>query len=367
MFKPQKLILTAGPSITQKEVDYVLDAVKNGWNEHWGDYLEKLEQITKDYLGVKHVIPTSCGTGALHLSLLACGIGKGDEVIISNFSFVAAASAVVYTGATPVFVDAQKDTWGIDPEKIESAITEKTKAILPVHMYGSPCEMGKINEIAKKHNLKVIEDACPAIGAKSQGKFLGTCGDLGTFSFQGAKVAVTGEGGMLVTNDDDLFEKAYWYNNHCRGKGEWFWFENVGYKYKMSNLLAALGCAQIERIEELLTMKKRVFGMYQERLKDIDGISMNIEKPGDRNTYWMSSVILDKDFGISRDSVMAKLREAMIDTRPFFHVLSDYPMYEEVNTPMARHIADNGINLPSGVLLSEEEIEYICNELKALL
>lgn len=367
MYIPNELILTAGPSITDKEVKYVVDAVKNGWNRHWNDYLVKLEEAVKKYFGVKYVIPTSCGTGALHLSMLGCGICEGDEVIISNFSFIAAGCAIKYVGAIPVFVDAERDTWGIDPTKIEAAITSKTKAVLPIHMYGSPCNMDAIMKIAKKYGLKVIEDACPAIGAENNGKKVGTIGDVAVFSFQGAKLTVTGEGGMLVTDNEEIFEKAAWYNNHCRGKGEWFWFENFGYKYKMANLIAALALAQIERIEELLLMKQQIFKWYKDRLGDIDGISMNVQKQGDRAAFWMTSIVLDKDFGVTRQEIEDKLRKAMVDTRPFFHPLTDYPMLKQVDTPNARYIGDRGLNLPSGVLLREEEVDYICFKLKEIL
>jgi len=313
------------------------------------------------------VLPVSSGTGALHLSLLACGVGEGDEVIISDFAFVAAVSAITYVGAKPVLVDAQRDTWGIDPEKIEAAITTKTKVIMPVHMYGSICEMDKIQEIAKKHNLHLVEDACPAIGAEFKGVKAGTLGDIAAFSFQGAKITVTGEGGMLVTNNKELYDKAFYYNNHCRKEGDWFWFEEIGYKYKMANLLAALATAQIERVEELLQMKRQVFNWYRERLGDIEDLSMNVEKEGTRCGFWMSSVVLDKDFGLSRDEVTDRLRKALIDTRPFFPTLSEYPMFENRETPNAHHIAKNGINLPSGVLLREEEVDYVCRNLRSIL
>ena len=361
------MILTAGPSITPKEIDYVNDAVRNGWNEHWGDYIKKFEKSFADYIGVKHAMTTSSCTGALHLSLVALGIGKGDEVIIPDISWVATASVVKYVDAEPVFADVLPDSWCIDPQSIEKRITKKTKAIIPVHLYGQPANMEEILRIAKKHNLKVIEDAAPAIGAEFNGKRTGGFGDISGFSFQGAKLMVTGEGGMLVTNNSDLFETVKHYAEHGRASTG-FEISDIGFKYKMSNIQAALGLAQLERADELISKKVQLFEWYSEGLKDLEGISLNkVNTESEKSIYWMSSIIMNKNFGVSRDELMNKLRDRNIDTRPLFPQMSSFRMFKKYDNPVAKHIANNGINLPSGHERTHEEIAYICETIKDLL
>lgn len=367
MYKPTKLILTAGPSISQKEITYIMDAAKNGWNEHYADYIHKFEEEFAKYVGVKYAITTSGGTGALHLALAALGIGPGDEVILPEITYFSCSDVVMLLGAKPVFVDLLKDTWCIDPSKIEKAITKKTKAIMPVHLYGNPADMDEIMKIAKKHNLKVVEDACPAVGSLYKGKKPGSFGDFGAFSFQGAKIMVTGFGGMLVTNDKKLYEKALYLNGHGEEPGKKFWQTSVGYSFEMTNIQAALGLAQLERIESFVDKKRQIFDWYYERLGNIEGISLNYERPKTKSNRWMSSIILDKDFGIDRDELRKKLKEKLIDTRPFFYPISMFPMYKEQKTPVAHHLAFKGINLPSGLNLKEEEVDYISKAIKELL
>ena len=361
MYKPKKTILTAGPSITPKEINYVLDAVKNGWNFHFNDYVEKFEKSFAKYIGVKHAITTSSGTGALHLSLLAMGIGEGDEVILPEISAVASANVVTYVRAKPIFVDVEEDTWCIDPQSFRKAITKRTKAVMPVHIYGHPANMGEINKIAKESGLFVLEDACPSLGGTFEGKKTGSLGDMAAFSFQGAKIVVTGEGGMLVTNNSKLFEKAAYIADlgRDRKKGA-FWHTLIGYKYKMSNLQAALGLGQLERVESLIKRKRRIFEWYYKKLGSIEGLSMNTEKPWARNVYWMSCIVIDRKLSITRDEFMKELKNKMIDTRPFFFPFSMLPMYKtNVDNPVAYHVGLKGINLPSGVNLTKEEVDYI--------
>jgi perosamine synthetase len=367
MFKPKKMILTAGPSISKKEISYVTDAVTNGWNEHWSEYLHKFEKAFASYIGVKHALATSGGTGALHLSVTALGIGQGDEVIIPEITYFASSDVVMLQGAKPVFVDVLKDTWCIDPEKVEKAITKKTKAIMPVHIYGNPCEMEEILKIAKKYKLAVIEDACPAIGSTYKGKRPGSFGDFGAFSFQGAKIMVTGVGGMLVTNNDSLFEKVKIINNHGEIPGKKFWQESIGHTYEMSNIQAALGLAQLERVEQFVKKKRKIFDWYFKRLNDIEGISMNFERQNTLSNRWMSSLILDNDFGITRDEVIKVLRRNMVDSRPFFYPISMFPQYKEQKTPVAHHVGLNGINLPSGLNLTEDEVDYVSRMVRDIL
>lgn len=368
MYKPESLILTAGPSISQKEIDYVNDAVTNGWNLHYRDYTNKFEKAFAEYLGVKYALTTSGGTGALWLSLATLGIGPGDEVIIPEITYFACSDVVMLLGAKPVFVDVLKDTWCIDPEQIEKAITKNTKAIMPVDIYGNPVEMDEIKAIAEKHNIPIVEDACPAAGTLYKGKKMGTEGTFGAYSFQGAKIMVTGFGGMLVTNDHDLLKKAEYLNNHGEEPGKKFWQTSVGYTFEMTNIQAALGLGQLERLEEFVDKKRQIFDWYHARLKDIEGISMNMERPNTKSNRWMPSIILDRDFGITREEIRGKLKEEyLVDTRPFFYPISMFPMYEEQDTPVAHHIGLNGINLPSGLSLTEEIVDYVSASVRKVL
>ncbi len=367
MKKPKQMILTAGPLIGQKEVKYVLDAVKNGWGEHWADYIHKFEQKFAEYIGVKYAIATDGGTGALTLGLAALGVGAGDEVILPEITYFACSDAIVLLGAKPVFVDLLPDTWCIDPDKIKKAISKKTKAIMPVHLYGNLAEMDVIMKIAKEYDLAVIEDACPAVGSVFKGKRPGSFGDFGAFSFQGAKIMVTGYGGMLVTNSQKLYEKAKYLNGHAEDPKKKFWQTGIGYSHEMNNITAALGLAQLERIESFVAKKRQIFNWYWEKLKDIKGISMNYERPHTKSNRWMSSIILDDDFGITREEFMKKLRVKMIDSRPFFYPISMFPMYKEQNTPVAHHLGLRGVNLPSGLKLKKSEVEYVADTVREVL
>lgn len=370
MLKPEKTILTAGPSITQKEIDYVHDAVKNGWNFHLDDYVVQFEKTLADYVGMKHCVAVTRGTHALHLALVLFGVGPGDEVIIPDVTFVACSNAVEYTGAKPVFVDIDPDTWCINVDSFQKAITSKTKVVMPVWMYGGAPKMESIMEIAKKHNIKVIEDSCPALGTIYQGKSAGTWGDCGAFSFQGAKIATMGQGGALVTDSADYEARARSLYKHGRDFGREFWHKQVGFMYEPSNVQAALGLAQVERIEELVAKKRQVFKWYHDRLADIPCITMNYEQPNVRTNCWMSSLVLQDNAPLKRDDFRKALKERNIDTRPFFYPLSMFPIYEgkvSVDNPVAYRVGLNGVNLPSGVCLSEETVDYVAQNVRELL
>lgn len=369
MYKPKKNILTAGPSISAKEISYVSDAVKNGWNFHFNDYVERFEKAMANYVGVKYAMATSSGTGALHLSLLAMDIGPGDEVIVPELSAVASANVVTFTGAKPVFVDIEEDTWCIDPKSFKKAITKRTRAVMPVHLYGHPASMDEINQIAKENGLYVLEDACPSLGALYKGRNTGSLGDMAAFSFQGAKIVAIGEGGMLITNNSGLFEKAAYIADLGRDRKRGaFWHTIVGYKYRLPNVAAALGLAQVERIEYLVDRKRKIFNWYYERLGKMSGLRMNTEKENVRNNYWMSSIVLERKFKLTRDELMIKLKENMIDTRPFFYPFSMLPLYKQkTDNKVAYQVGLNGINLPSGVLLKEGEVDYIAKTVRSIL
>lgn len=353
-------VLTAGPSISVLENSYVADAVRNGWNAHHSDYLLRFEQEFAEYVGAKYAMATSSCTGALHLSLLALGIGPGDEVIVPDITWVATASAVRYVGAKPVFVDVLPDSWTMDPHEIKSAITRHTKAIIPVHLYGYGAKMPEIMGLAREFNLNVIEDAAPAIGTRVNDKFAGTFGDFGCYSFQGAKLLVTGEGGMVVTNDPNLYAKVKKIQDHGRKPGT-FWIEELGYKYKMNNLTAAFGLAQIQRAQNQIDRKRRINSWYVEGLKDIPAISFQKEDPHTSSICWMTSFILKESSKVSRDELIVALKTNDIDSRPVFPSISQYKIwgYEPEIPRISKSIGDSGINLPSGVMLNKKTIDRV--------
>lgn len=365
----KKLILTAGPSITSREIEYVVDAVTHGWNQSWNGYLQRFEKEFARVVGSRFAISTSSCTGAMHLALLALGIGPGDEVIVPELTWVATASAVVYCGAKPVFADVESDTWCIDVASAERAISKRTKAIVPVHLYGHPADMVGIAALARKHGIKVLEDAAPALGAKVHHKSVGDLGDVAAFSFQGAKTLTTGEGGMIVTSDQSLFERMRYLGDHGRDPADPSRNTSIGFKYKMSNLQAALGLAQLERLTELVEKKRKVFDWYQERLAGLPGVALNVERPWARNSYWMSSIVLEEGGSAARDRLMVCLKHAGIDSRPFFRPLSSQPMFRSsaAQNPVAYAVADRGINLPSGHNLEESDVDFICATLRDVL
>lgn len=365
----RKKISFAGPWITQKEIDYVVDAVKNGWYETYDMHAKKLEKTVADYIGMKYAIATHCCTQALHLSCAALGLKDGDEVICTDFSWVATAYAISYTGATPVFVDIDPDSWCIDPKAIEKAITKKTKAIMLVHCFGQPAEMDTIMEIARRHNLYVIEDAAPAMGAEFKGKKVGSFGDFGCFSFQGAKLTASGEGGILLTNNEELYNKAALLASMGRTDSQAvFWSDQLGYQYTIANLTAALALAQVERIEELISRKRQIFAWYYERLKDVDGIKIIKEKENCFSNYCYPSILLGDSITIERDEVLLKLKEQNIHCRPAFPRMSRFPSLEQrFPNPVAEKVEKRGISLSSAANLTEDDIDFVWYTLRDII
>ena len=339
------------PSITDLEIKYVNDAVSNGWGEKCYDYINKFENLFKEHLGSKYSNATSSCTGAIHLALLSLGIKEGDEVILPEITWIASVEPVLYIGAKPVFVDVLEDTWCIDPKAIEKAITKKTKAIIPVHIYGSVCEMDEIMKIAKKYDLKVLEDAAEGIGSEYKGKKVGSIGDAGVFSFHGTKTITTGEGGIVVSNSLDLIKKIKILNDHGRNSEDPdhkpYWMRNYGYKYKISNIQAALGCAQIERIDELINKKRKIFNWYKE-LFELLPVKINIEKENTKNGYWLPTLIFDQSLKVNIDEFFKYGKSKGVDFRPFFVPLSSLPFFEKNKSNVNSYkLFQNGINLPS--------------------
>ncbi len=350
------------PSVTDREVDFASDAARNGWGEKCYEYIGRFEEMFKQYTGAKYAISTSSCTGALHLGMAALGIGPGDEVILADTNWIATAAPITYLGAKPVLVDILPDSWCIDPDKIEAAITPNTKGIIAVHLYGNLCEMDRLLDIGEKYGLPIIEDSAEALGSFWNQKHTGTMGRFGTFSFHGTKAITTGEGGMFITNDEDLYDTVSVLSNHGRSSSQTkqFWPDMIGFKYKLSNIQAAIGCAQMERIEELITRKREIFAYYHQHLGGIDGIHMNPEQEGNKNSYWMPTVVFDKALGISREAAMDAFSKENIDARVFFWPLSALDMFEDVlQNTNAWDIPARAINLPSYHDLSIAQLDRV--------
>ena len=364
-----KKISFAGPWITQKEIDYVVDATKNGWYETYDLYTKKLEKAVTSYLGVKYGIATHCCTLALHLATAALGLKDGDEVICTDFSWIATAYAISYTGAKPVFVDIDPDSWCIDPQAVKKAITAKTKAIMLVHSFGHPAQMDEIMQIAKKYNLRTIEDAAPSLGAEFKGQKTGTFADIGCFSFQGAKIAVSGEGGIFVTNDEDIYKKALLLASMGRTDSKAvFWSDMLGYQYTIANLTAALALAQVERIDELVAKKREIFEWYYERLKDVRGIKIIKEKKDCKSNYCYPSILLQDSVSLLRDEVLMKLKALNIHCRPGFPRMSSFPVFEQrFLNPEAERVEKRGISLASAGNLTQSDVNFVCDSLLEII
>lgn len=343
-------ILYTKPSITELEVEYATDAARNGWGDQCYVYINRFEELFKEHLGVSYAIATSSCTGALHMGMAALGIGPGDEVIMADTNWIATAAPIVNLGAKPVFVDIDPTSWCIDPDKAEAAITSRTRAIVAVHLYGNLCDMDRLLTIGEKYGIPVIEDAAEAIGSTHNGKSAGSMGSFGAFSFHGTKTLTTGEGGMFVTNDAALFEKVLTISNHGRARGQTkqFWPDIVGFKYKMSNIQAAIGCAQMERIDELISRKREILAIYREHLTRLPGVSMNPEPDGAVNGAWMPTIVFPPESGITREKLQAAFAAENIDARVFFWPLSGLPTFDPcISNIYAWSIPQRAINLPS--------------------
>lgn len=369
-------IPVAGPWITQKEIDYVADAAAHAWYENANIYNERFEKAFAGYIGTTYAITLPSCTSAIHLSLCSLGIEKDDEVIVPDLTWIATAAPISYVGARPVFADCEEKTWCISPDSFESLITSRTKAVIPVDLYGNMPDMDKIRDIAVDHGIAIIEDAAEAIGSEYHGRNAGSFGDTGVFSFHGSKTLTTGEGGMLVTNRKDLYNRCLSLRDHGRAPGEkMFWNAEIGYKYKMSSMQAALGLAQLERIDELIERKRQIFSWYQWNLQSVEGITLNCELPGTKNSYWMVTAIFDQNFGLFKEDLIRRMKEWKIDLRPFFYPLSSQPAYESFSTSrkaakrntVSYRISPYGVNLPCSMNMTSKWVEYVCDAIKQVL
>lgn len=348
------------PSIGERELEYVTKAVRSGWVSSIGEYIEAFENSFADFCGAQFALAVSNGTAGLHLALASLGISANDEVIIPDLTFVATANAIAYTGARVVPVDIDRQTLCIDATAAEAAVTSKTRAILPVHLYGQAAAMDALRTIARQRKLFLIEDAAEAHGAEYKGTRVGAIGDCGVFSFYGNKVITTGEGGMITTNNRDLYNKAKLLRDHAMSPVKRYWHTQVGFNYRMTNLQAALGFAQMERIDEFLEKRRKIMAWYRNELESIPRLRLNYEEPGTRNVYWMICVEISGIGELTRDKLMSRLRDQGVDSRPYFYPISDLPMYARANTPVAHEVSRCGLNLPSYTDLSESDVRQIC-------
>ena len=339
---------------------YVIDCIKSGWVSSIGSYILRFEEQFATFCGTRFAISTTNGTTALHLALVVLGLGPGDEVIIPSLTFIATANAVVYTGAKPIFVDSEPYTWTIDPVQIRKKITNRTKAIIPVHLYGHPADMNPILEIAGEYGLSIVEDAAEAHGARYHGQRVGSFGRLNAFSFYGNKIITTGEGGMLTTSDEGLAKTARFLRDHAMSPEKRYWHPQIGYNYRLTNIQAALGLAQMERIEQFLQRKREIAQRYNALLSNTPGLILPPEADWATSVYWMYSVLITPDYPLSRDALYTRLREHGIDSRPFFYPIHTMPPHHtDEHFPIAEKLSQQGINLPSSVNLTDEDLQRI--------
>ncbi|HTL83228.1 MAG TPA: aminotransferase class I/II-fold pyridoxal phosphate-dependent enzyme [Bacteroidia bacterium] len=358
------------PQLSGNELKYVTECVTTGWISSQGSYVKRFEKEFSEYCGVKYGVAVSNGTVAIHLALAALGIGEGDEVIVPDLTFAASINGVIYTGATPVIADVDPETWTLSPKEVERLITPRTKAIMPVHLYGHPCHMDELMAIAKKHKLFVVEDCAEALGAKYKGKHVGGFGDAATFSFFGNKTITTGEGGMVLFNDEAVANKAMVLRDHGMSKQKRYWHDLVGFNYRMTNIQAAIGVAQLERLDEFVQAKRNMAAVYNKGLQQ-HKITLPPEKEWAFNGYWLYTCIIDPKNGVSRDEFIDKLMKNGVETRPVFYPLHEMPPYlkyvlDGQKFPATDHISRNGLSLPSSVTITAEEQQTILNAFNAI-
>jgi perosamine synthetase len=354
-------LAVANPLFDDKEIELVNECMVSGWISSGGKFVKEFEEAVAKHTDVKYAVSCSSGTSALHLILLAHGIGVGDEVIIPSLTFIATANAVTYSGAKPVFIDSDIETWNIDTNKIESAITNNTKAIIPVHLYGHPANMDSINKIAKKHNLKVIEDAAEAQGSHYKGRKVGSLGDASTFSFFGNKIITTGEGGMVVTDDPIIAEKCRLFRDHGMSTNKRYWHTVLGYNYRLTNIQAAIGVAQMDKIDSIISKKKWIASEYKKHLRGLKGVTLPPNMDWADNVFWLYTILID----CNHDNLIAKLKRNGIDSRPVFPPIHTQPIYQSgLVLPVSEKISRYGISLPSSPSLNGDDILKICNVIK---
>lgn len=365
-----EFIPVSEPALIGNEKKYVLDCIESNWISSTGKYVNEFEKQFADFCRVKHAISCCNGTAALHIALLAFGVGPGDEVIVPNLTFVATANAVLYCGAKPVFIDVNEKTWTLDVNLIKGLITKKTKAIIPVHLFGHPADLDPILELARDHGFFVLEDAAESHGAEYNNQVVGGIGDIGTFSFYGNKIMTTGEGGMVVTNNDAFAASMRLYKGQGMSPENRYWFPQLGYNYRMTNIQAAIGFAQLENIDVHLKKRKEIAGWYNTYLNSIPDIILQPQMTWATNVYWMNNIILGKSHKIDRDRFMLLLKERNIDSRPFFYPMHTLPYFQqntEKKFPISEFVGSRGTTLPTYTNLTEDSVKYISEQIFDIL
>jgi perosamine synthetase len=358
-----KQIPIAEPWLGSNERQLLSECVRTGWVSSQGRFVGEFEDAFASYCGVKYGVATASGTSALHLALACLDVGPGDEVIVPTLSFIGTANPVTYCGATPVFVDSVPDTWNLDPAAVKRAITRRTRAIIVVHLYGHAAHMDEILALAHRHGIPVIEDACEAHGGEYRGRKVGSLGTVGCFSFYGNKIITTGEGGMVVTNNGAIAENARLLRDHGMSKKKKYWHAHIGFNYRMTNIQAALGVAQMKRIESVIERKRRNAAIYNSLLKELPGLVLPQEAPWARHVYWLYTILIEDRFKSSRTSVIKDLAAQGIETRPVFYPITSMPPYRNGGRQrfaVAEKISKEGLSLPSSPLLQEDCIRRIC-------
>ena len=362
----------AEPWLGEEELNNAVQAIRSGWISSQGEFILEFEQKFARYCGARFGVATSNGTVALHLALKALGIQQGDEVLVPALTFIATANTVAYCNAKPVFVDSHPVYWCIDPDRIAERVTKRTRAIVPVHLYGHPCDMAAIMHIAKNHNLYVIEDAAEAHGASYRDKRVGSFGHINCFSFYGNKIISTGEGGMCLTDDEDLATRMRILRDHGMNPNRRYWYDVVGFNYRMTNLQAAVGAAQVDKLDMLIARRRQLAAWYQEAFKDLVErglVTLPPEMPWAKSVYWMYSILVEDRFGTSRDELINSLKERGIETRPLFYPLHLMPPYQRRNSrafSVAEEVGRKGINLPSGPRVTKEQVIEITNSIRSI-
>ncbi|MHC5112097.1 MAG: DegT/DnrJ/EryC1/StrS family aminotransferase [Planctomycetota bacterium] len=361
-------IAISAPDLTECERRYLLEAFDSSWISSTGRFVDEFESRFARQVGARHGLSCTNGTCALHLALLALDVGPGDEVIVPDQTYVSTANAVHYVGATPVFADCDPDTWTIDPHSVSRLITDRTRAVIPVHLFGVPADLTQLVSLADEASVAIVEDAAEAHGARWRDRPVGSWGHLSTFSFYGNKIVATGEGGMVCTNDDYLADRV----SKLKGQGadplRRYYFDEVGYNYRMTNLSCAIGLAQMERLEEMLERRLAVGAWYDRALRDLSLPIKSQAAPDEaQSVLWMYGVVLSEEFGTDRDTLASLLAAAGIETRPFFHSLNTLPMYRDCRSdrgcPVSRRVADAGLMLPTHTSITEEDVSHIMQEI----
>jgi len=355
------------PEIIEEDIQKVAECVRSTWISGISPYVQEFEEKFAKFCGCKYGVATNSGTTALHLALATLGIGKTDQVIMPTLTMIATPNSASYLGACPVLEDAESSTWNMRTDQLKQRLTRITKAIIPVHTYGHPVDFDPIKEFAEKHNLKIIEDAAEAHGAFYKNQKIGGIGDLACFSFYANKIMVMGEGGIIITNHKWMAKRAKWLRAHAYGQeGKHFYHEELGYGYRLSGMQAALGLSQLSRIDKLIEKRRRNAKLYAKNLADLEGkITLHPEASWAKNVYWMYSILIEENFGITRDELMRKLEMDGIETRTFFYPVHTQPIYSHLGWgrefPVADMLSRKGMNLPSGNTLTKEQIEYVCD------